>query len=88
MSHISRPCLCRVQCKRCATQISKDIVLPVKGGQQQRRKANAAKFLDDNPALATEIDGEIRRQTMSLPVSESDVNTEAEAVASEEPAEG
>ena len=59
-----------------------------KGDKIGQGKANAAKFLDDNPALATEIEGEIRRQTMSLPVSESDVDTEAEAVASEEPAEG
>ena len=59
-----------------------------KGDKIGQGKTNAAKFLDDNPALATEIEGEIRRQTMSLPVSESDVDTEAEAVASEEPAEG
>ena len=51
-------------------------------------KANAAKFLDDNPVLAMEMEGEIRRQNMGVPVSESDVDTEAEAVASEEPAEG
>ena len=38
-----------------------------KGDKIGQGKANAAKFLDENPAIANEIEGEIRRQTMNLP---------------------
>jgi recombination protein RecA len=39
-----------------------------KGDKIGQGKANAAKFLDDNPALASEIEGLIREQTLGTPV--------------------
>jgi recombination protein RecA len=47
-----------------------------KGDKIGQGKANAAKFLDENPAIASEIEGEIRRQTMNIPSDESDVPAE------------
>ncbi len=38
-----------------------------KGDKIGQGKANAAKFLDENPSVAAEIEGEIRRQTMNIP---------------------
>ena len=55
-----------------------------KGDKIGQGKANAAKFLDENPTIASEIENEIRRQTMSLPSDEAESND----VASEEPVEG
>jgi recombination protein RecA len=55
-----------------------------KGDKIGQGKANAAKFLDENPAIASEIESEIRRQTMSLPSDEDESND----VASKEPVEG
>ena len=55
-----------------------------KGDKIGQGKANAAKFLDENPAIASEIENEIRRQTMSLPSDQAESND----VASEEPVEG
>jgi recombination protein RecA len=60
-----------------------------KGDKIGQGKANAAKFLDDNPALATEIEDEIRRQTMNLPTPESEETAPQETAASvEESVEG
>jgi recombination protein RecA len=47
-----------------------------KGDKIGQGKANAAKFLDENPTIASEIEGEIRRQTMNIPSDESDVPAE------------
>ena len=55
-----------------------------KGDKIGQGKANAAKFLDENPTIASEIENEIRRQTMSLPSDEAKSND----VATEEPVEG
>jgi recombination protein RecA len=47
-------------------------------------KANAAKFLEDNPAVASEIEGLIREQLMpSLVPSKDDESSKAEATAGE-----
>ena len=60
-----------------------------KGDKIGQGKANAAKFLDDNPALATEIEDEIRRQTMNLPTPESEQTAPQETAAPvEESVEG
>jgi len=63
-----------------------------KGDKIGQGKANAAKFLDDNPALAQEIEDEIRRQTMNLPGSageEAQVPDSApDSAEVEEPVEG
>ena len=55
-----------------------------KGDKIGQGKANAAKFLDENPTIASEIENDIRRQTMSLPSDEAKSND----VATEEPVEG
>ena len=47
-----------------------------KGDKIGQGEANAAKFLDENPAIASEIEGEIRRQTMNIPSDESDAPAE------------
>ena len=47
-----------------------------KGDKIGQGKANAAKFLDENPAIANEIEGEIRRQTMNLPSDEPEAPAE------------
>ncbi len=63
-----------------------------KGDKIGQGKANAAKVLDDNPALAQEIEDEIRRQTMNLPGSageEAQVPDSApDSTEVEEPVEG
>ena len=59
-----------------------------KGDKIGQGKANAAKFLDDNPALANEIEDEIRRQTMNLPTSEPEVAAAPDPSAVEESVEG
>ena len=47
-----------------------------KGDKIGQGKANAAKFLDENPAIASEIEGEIRRKTMNISSDESDAPAE------------
>jgi len=59
-----------------------------KGDKIGQGKANAAKFLDDNPALATEIEGEIRRQTMNLPAPEPEATAAPDPAPVEESVEG
>ena len=59
-----------------------------KGDKIGQGKANAAKFLDDNPALATEIEDEIRRQTMNLPGPEPEAAAAPDVVPVEESVEG
>ena len=59
-----------------------------KGDKIGQGKANAAKFLDDNPALATEIEDEIRRQTMNLPAPEPEATAAPEPAPVEESVEG
>ena len=59
-----------------------------KGDKIGQGKANAAKFLDDNPALATEIEDEIRRQTMNLPAPEPEATAAPDPAPVEESVEG
>ena len=59
-----------------------------KGDKIGQGKANAAKFLDDNPALATEIEDEIRRQTMNLPGPEPEATAAPDLAPVEESVEG
>ena len=59
-----------------------------KGDKIGQGKANAAKFLDDNPALATEIEDEIRRQTMNLPGPEPEAAAAPDVAPVEESVEG
>ena len=59
-----------------------------KGDKIGQGKANAAKFLDDNPALATEIEDEIRRQTMNLPAPEPEATAAPGPAPVEESVEG
>ena len=59
-----------------------------KGDKIGQGKANASKFLDDNPALATEIEDEIRRQTMNLPKPESEAAGTPNQAPIEESVEG
>ena len=59
-----------------------------KGDKIGQGKANAAKFLEGNPALATEIEDEIRRQTMNLPTSEPEVAATPDPSPVEESVEG
>lgn len=55
-----------------------------KGDKIGQGKANAAKFLVENQAIADEIEGEIRRQTMNLPSDEPEAAVEpAEEVTAE-----
>ena len=58
-----------------------------KGDKIGQGKANAAKFLDENPELAHEIESQIRQQTMSLPSADAKEEPAAEVpseVATEE----
>ncbi len=55
-----------------------------KGDKIGQGKANAAKFLEDNPALANEIEQQIRAQTLGGPASDKEA---AEADAADEAAE-
>ena len=57
-----------------------------KGDKIGQGKANAAKFLDENPELAHEIESQIRQQTMSLPSADAKEEPVAE-VPSEVPTE-
>ena len=57
-----------------------------KGDKIGQGKANAAKFLDENPELAHEIESQIRQQTMSLPSADAKEEPAAE-VPSEVPTE-
>ena len=59
-----------------------------KGDKIGQGKANAAKFLDDNPALATEIEDEIRRQTMNSPSPEPEAAAASDPAPIEESVEG
>ena len=59
-----------------------------KGDKIGQGKANAAKFLDDNPVLATEIEDEIRRQTMNLPAPEPEATAAPDPAPVEESVEG
>ena len=59
-----------------------------KGDKIGQGKANAAKFLDDNSALATEIEDEIRRQTMNLPAPEAEAAAAPDPAPIEESVEG
>jgi len=54
-----------------------------KGDKIGQGKANASKFLEDNPALANEIETAIREQTLSKPKSKED-EALGEAVAAEQ----
>ena len=47
-----------------------------KGDKIGQGKANAAKFLVENSAIADEIEGEIRRQTMNIPSDEPEAPAE------------
>lgn len=47
-----------------------------KGDKIGQGKANAAKFLVENSAIADEIEGEIRRQTMNIPSDEPEATAE------------
>ena len=55
-----------------------------KGDKIGQGKANAAKFLVENSAIADEIEGEIRRQTMGIPSDESKVAADATEEATSE----
>ena len=48
-----------------------------KGDKIGQGKANAAKFLEDNPAVASEIENAIRAQLLDAPVEDSDAATQA-----------
>ena len=58
-----------------------------KGDKIGQGKANAAKFLDENPELAHEIESQIRQQTMSLPSAETKEEPAAEVPSEEVPSE-
>lgn len=58
-----------------------------KGDKIGQGKANAAKFLDENPELAQEIESQIRQQTMNLPGAEATEEPVAEAPSEELPSE-
>jgi len=55
-----------------------------KGDKIGQGKANAAKFLVENSAIADEIEGEIRRQTMNIPSDEPEAPAEPAVEASAE----
>ena len=55
-----------------------------KGDKIGQGKANAAQFLEDNPAIASEIEGTIRAQLLNLPGEKGDAATAAEEAAGEE----
>lgn len=48
-----------------------------KGDKIGQGKANAAKFLEENPEIATEIETEIRKQLLSVPVKEEPANKDS-----------
>ena len=48
-----------------------------KGDKIGQGKANAAKFLEENPEIATEIETEIRKQLLSVPVKAEPVNKDS-----------
>ncbi len=48
-----------------------------KGDKIGQGKANAAKFLEDNPEIATEIETEIRKQLLSVPVKAEPANKDS-----------
>ena len=52
------------------------------------RARQTCEVLDDNPALATEIEDEIRRQTMNLPLTEREAPEASESAPVEKSAEG
>ena len=58
-----------------------------KGDKIGQGKANAAKFLDENPELAHEIESQIRQQTMSLPSTEAKEEPALEVPSEEAPSE-
>ena len=58
-----------------------------KGDKIGQGKANAAKFLDENPELAHEIESQIRQQTMSLPSTEAKEEPAVEVSSEEAPSE-
>lgn len=58
-----------------------------KGDKIGQGKANAAKFLDENPELAHEIESQIRQQTMSLPSTEAKEEPAVEVPSEEAPSE-
>jgi recombination protein RecA len=60
-----------------------------KGDKIGQGKANAAKFLDDNPAIAQEVEGQIRAQLLNLPTPRDPVESAGETTeqAAEETAE-
>lgn len=58
-----------------------------KGDKIGQGKANAAKFLDENPELAHEIESQIRQQTMSLPSTEAKKEPAVEVPSEEAPSE-
>ncbi len=55
-----------------------------KGDKIGQGKANAAKFLEDNPALASEIENEIRAQLMDTPKPAAEKAEAEEATSTEE----
>ena len=52
-----------------------------KGDKIGQGKANSGKFLEDNPAIASEIEGMIREQLLATPKTEAQQEAEAEAEA-------
>ncbi len=50
-----------------------------KGDKIGQGKANAAKFLDDNPAISGEIEGQIRAQLLNLPKPATEEDEAADA---------
>jgi recombination protein RecA len=52
-----------------------------KGDKIGQGKANSGKFLEDNPAIASEIEGMIREQLLTTPKSKEEQEAEAKASA-------
>jgi recombination protein RecA len=52
-----------------------------KGDKIGQGKANSGKFLEDNPAIASEIEGMIREQLLTTPKTKAEQEAEAEAKA-------
>jgi recombination protein RecA len=59
-----------------------------KGDKIGQGKANASKFLEDNPAIAMEIENQIRHQTMGLPLTAIEGGKATEDKAAEEESAG
>lgn len=60
-----------------------------KGDKIGQGKANAARFLEENPAIASEIENQIRHQTMGVPlavVEKTDSKTDADETTKDAPA--